>query len=51
MSEALTIEFDEFTDDTFLAEHFDNCQNQVGCGGAFCKFTSQFKADHVRDQH
>ena len=35
MIETVAKEFNEFTDHAFLAQHFHNHKDKVGCGGAF----------------
>ncbi|VVQ17921.1 hypothetical protein PS925_04364 [Pseudomonas fluorescens] len=51
ISEAVTVELDEFAHYAFLAQHLRDGQHQVGGGDAFLEFAGQFEADHFRDQH
>ncbi len=51
IGEAGAEEFDEFTDNTLLAQHVHNRQHKVGSGDAFAQLAGQFEADDFRDQH
>ncbi|VVN48331.1 hypothetical protein PS624_06020 [Pseudomonas fluorescens] len=51
ISEAVTVELDEFADHAFLAQHLRDGQHQVGGGDAFLELAGQFETDHLRNQH
>src|SRR5699024_4511015 len=48
---AVSVEFNEFADDSVLPELFGNRQHQVGGGCAFGQFALEFEADHARNEH
>ena len=45
------VEFDEFSDDAFLAQHLRDGEHQVGGRGAFGQAAVQLEADHRGNQH
>ena len=45
------VEFDEFSDDAFFAQHLRDGENQVGGRGAFGQAAVQFEADDRGNQH
>ena len=45
------MELDELADDTVLAEHLGDGQDQVGRGRAVRQLTVELEADHPRDEH
>ena len=45
------IEFDEFSDDAFLAQHFGNRQYQVRGGGTLAQTAVQTETDDFRNEH
>ena len=51
MIQAVAEELHELPDDTLLAEHLGDRQNQVRRRGARRQFAPQFKADHLGNEH
>ena len=45
------VEFDEFSDDAFLAQHLRDGQHEIGGRGAFGQAAVQLEADHGGNQH
>ena len=45
------VELDKFADDTFLAEHFGDGEDEVGSCGAFRKASVKFETDDLGNQH
>ena len=45
------VEFDEFSDDAFLAQHFRDGEDEIGGRGAFGQSAVQFEADDFGNQH
>ena len=51
VGETVAIEFDEFADHAFFAQHLRHGQHQVGCGDTFLELAGELEADHFRNQH
>ncbi|MNM64367.1 hypothetical protein D3C81_757600 [compost metagenome] len=51
VGQTVAVEFDEFADHAFFAQHLRHGQHQVGGGDAFTQLAGQLEADHFGDQH
>ncbi len=49
--QTFAVEFDEFGNNAFCAQHFDDFQHKVGTGGAFHHAACQFETHNFGDQH
>ena len=45
------VELDEFSDDSFFAQHFGDGQDEIGGRGAFAEFSVQPEANNFRNEH
>ena len=50
-ADTLAVELDELADDTVLAQHLGDREDDVGGGGAGGDLAAQLEADHARDEH